>query len=215
MERDVNLVVRSVAELGFANGVTLAQIYEAARKLGLSLCPAEVGPALREAYRDQLVGEWLVIVMELVTDSDGVLSVFGVGRHDGGLWLCGRYGNSENLWNADDRFVFVLGNLLHFSPVLSGEFCFIICPFHPPSIFPISSILNEMAIYLLLSKDFVSQSINKNIFKASTFFIAKRTKGNFSIRVKKLAAAIASMISANKLSIFCPKVYLWVLGSVW
>jgi len=106
---DVNLVIRSVAELGFANGATFAQICDAAKKLGLSLCSAEVGPALREQYRDQPIGEWLVIAMEPITDSGGCLGVFVVERGGGGLWLGSACGGPGGVWFAGGRFVFGSG----------------------------------------------------------------------------------------------------------
>ncbi len=56
-----------------------------------------------------------------------------------------------------------------------GEFCFVSCPFQPPSIFPISSSGSDSARYFLLSIDFVSQTIIKRIFIVSSFLIAKRT----------------------------------------
>lgn len=108
-EKEINLVVRSVAELGFRPSATLAQIYEAARKLGLSPCPAEVGPALREVYRDQPMNEVLVIAMEPVSGSDGVLGMFRVARAGGDFWLDRGCDNPEDLWDADYRFVFVSG----------------------------------------------------------------------------------------------------------
>ncbi|MBU2508983.1 hypothetical protein KKE33_01205, partial [Patescibacteria group bacterium] len=60
----------------------------------------------------------------------------------------------------------------------------------------------DKAIYFLLSSDLVSQRIIKNIFSVSIFLIAKRTKGSFSARNKKLAVAVASMISTKNVSIF-------------
>jgi len=108
-EREVDLIVRSVAELGFANGATFAQICDAAKKLGLSLCPAEVGPALREQYRDQPMNEWLVIAMEPITDSDSDLGVFDVARDGDGLELGCCFVNPESVWFADGRFVFASG----------------------------------------------------------------------------------------------------------
>ena len=52
-EVDAELVVVSVAELGFKNGATCADIYKRAEELGLALCPNEVGPQLRLQYKDQ------------------------------------------------------------------------------------------------------------------------------------------------------------------
>lgn len=51
------------------------------------------------------------------------------------------------------------------------EFCFNICPFQPPNIFPASSNFIESARYFLLSKDFVSHRINNRTFKVSNFLI--------------------------------------------
>ena len=104
----------------------------------------------------------------------------------------------------------------HFSLAFTaGEFCFWSCPFQPPSIFPISSIFTDRAIYFLSSIDFASHSTIKSIFKVSIFLIANRTHGLFSSRDKKVAVEIASIISINKISIFCPREYLCILGKVW
>jgi len=107
-------------------------------------------------------------------------------------------------------------NSLHFSLyILSGEFCFVSCPFHPPSIFPISLTFSERAMYFLLSKDLVSHNIIRNIFNVSVFLIANFTYGCFSSRRKKLAIARASIISVSKIFIFCPKVYRCAFGGRW
>jgi len=107
VEKDVDLVVRSVAELGFKKGATYVDICAKAKELGLELCPNEVGPQLCLQYKDQPKGEWLVIAMEAITDSGGVLGVFDVGRGDGDRWLGGDRGDPGCFWDADSRFVFV------------------------------------------------------------------------------------------------------------
>ncbi len=81
------------------------------------------------------------------------------------------------------------------------------CPFHPPSIRPISSSGVDKAVYFLLSNVLISQSISIKIFKVFSFCIARRTNGNFSCLFKKVAAATDSIISINRISIFCPKEY--------
>ncbi len=107
-ETEVELVVVSVAELGFKEGATCADIYKRAQELGLDLCPNEVGPQLRLQYKDQPKGEWLLIGMEPITGSDGHLFVFSVGRHDGGRqWLDGDYGKPDFFWYAGYRWVFL------------------------------------------------------------------------------------------------------------
>lgn len=107
-EMDVELVVASVADLGFKNGATRKDIYERAQDLGLDLCPAEVGPALRKAYKDQPKGEWLLIAMEPIAGSNGFLSVFDVWRDgDGRRYLYASSGRPGLEWSADYRWVFL------------------------------------------------------------------------------------------------------------
>jgi hypothetical protein len=105
-EMDLDLVVCSVAELGFTNGARYDAICARGTELGLDLCPAEVGPALRLAYTDQPRGEWLVIAMDALTDSDGGGSIFRVEHDRDELWLYADCGNPDDVWYADHRFVF-------------------------------------------------------------------------------------------------------------
>lgn len=75
----------------------------------LELCPAEVGPHLREQYEDQPNGEILFIAMERISDSVGDPGVLSVGRHDdGGRWLNARYARLDRTWSLDFRFLFRL-----------------------------------------------------------------------------------------------------------
>lgn len=106
-EMDVDLVNVSVADLGFKDGAYRRDIIAKAMELGLELCPAEVGPQLRLQYADQPKGEWLVIGMEPITDSDGDLHVFSVGHGSVGRWLDGYGGGPDRFWHAGNRFVFV------------------------------------------------------------------------------------------------------------
>ena len=107
-ETEVELVVVSVAELGFKNGATRKDIYKRAEELGFALCPSEVGPQLRLRYNDQPNGEWLLIGMEPIAVSDGDLRVFGVGRDDdGSQWLDGGCGSPVLVWSADLHWVFL------------------------------------------------------------------------------------------------------------
>lgn len=107
---EVNLVVVTVAELGFHKGATLKDVHEAAYKRGLQLCPAEVGPQLRLQYTDQPRGEWLVIGMEPIADSDGDLRLFRVGHRDSDEWLGSEYAYPGYIWDDYRRFVFILPN---------------------------------------------------------------------------------------------------------
>ena len=106
----IDLVVMSNAQLGFEDGATVQETYDRAKTLGLKLCPAEVGPQLRMQYADQPMDEWLLIAMEPVAVSYGILSVFYVGRNDGGQWngqwLNANRGHPDNHWDGDARWVF-------------------------------------------------------------------------------------------------------------
>ena len=57
-----------------------------------------------------------------ITDSDGNLNVFNVKRNDDGkLWLNANNGNPDNVWNGNNRWVFLRPrNSLHFSPAFGG-----------------------------------------------------------------------------------------------
>lgn len=104
----LNVVSFSVEQLGFPNGATLQQIYDKAKELGLELCPPQVGPELRLAYRDQPSDEYLRVAMDSINDSDGLPRLFYVLRHDdGGEWLYGNHGHLDDEWLPHDRFVFV------------------------------------------------------------------------------------------------------------
>lgn len=106
-KKTLERVVMSVKELGFSEGARYEQICEAAKNLGLELCPAEVGPYLRLQYQDQPEYEWLIIAMEPIIDSGGDPGIFGVNHNGDRLWLSASYGRSGDFWGDDDRFVFV------------------------------------------------------------------------------------------------------------
>jgi len=104
----LDLIRISGADLGFKEAVRYDQICAKAKELGLELCPAEVGPALRLAYPDQPYGDWLRIAMESISDSGGYLWIFGVFRGDVDRWLGAGYGGPDGLWGPGDVWVFVL-----------------------------------------------------------------------------------------------------------
>ncbi len=107
-ETTVDLVNISVADLGFTEQTNIKDVYARAIELGLSPCPAEVGPQLRLQHADQPKGECLRIMMDAVTGSDGNLHVFRVGHDNSGLWLITDYGDPGSMWGPAFRFIFVL-----------------------------------------------------------------------------------------------------------
>ena len=107
-ETEVDLVIVSVAELGFKDGAKLKDIYTRAKEKGLQLCPNEVGPQLRLQYIDQLKGEWLVVGMEPIAVSGDDLRLFNVAHlfYDG-LWLDFNASSHNHIWLGIRRFIFV------------------------------------------------------------------------------------------------------------
>ena len=81
---------------------------------------------------------------------------------------------NDDDWN-DDWWFSVRRNSLHFSLASAREFCFVSCPYQPPSIRPTSSSFSAKARNFLVSSDLVSKSTKSSTFKVSTFRIARRT----------------------------------------
>lgn len=107
-EATLDLVRVSVKELGLKDGATTAEIYAAAERHGLSLCPAEVAPKLWLQYPDLLPrGEWSLVAMEAIVDSDGDRSVFDLEHSDDGRWLLAISGRPDLRWYDISRWVFV------------------------------------------------------------------------------------------------------------
>ena len=104
---ELELVVVTQADLGFAEGTTFENMVLRAKDYGLEKCPAEVGPYLRSIYKDQPKGEWLRIAMEPIADSGDYLSVFDVVRDGDDLWLGTGWFGPQCVWCPDDRWVFV------------------------------------------------------------------------------------------------------------
>src|SRR5262245_22478821 len=109
MKTDVKLAVLSAAELGVeSDESSLSDVYERARRVGLELCPAEVGLQLRLDYRNQPLGEALDIAMAPVATYSGDPTILTLANWGTGLILIGRDGRSESTVNRISRFVFAL-----------------------------------------------------------------------------------------------------------
>ena len=105
---DLELTVVSAAELGVESESALADVYNRARRLGLVLCPAEVGPQLRLDYRDQPLGESLIIAMEPVNTYNGDPTILSLMNFGTGLALVASDGRAEFMVSGYLRFVFAL-----------------------------------------------------------------------------------------------------------
>ena len=104
---EVELVVASVAELGFKNSAKFSAICSRIRELGYDLCPNEVGPQLRLQYKNQPRGERLIIAMEPIVALGSYLGVFEVIHDMNGLWISSDSGHPDSLWPDKSLFVFV------------------------------------------------------------------------------------------------------------
>jgi hypothetical protein len=105
---EVELTLVSVAELGVETESPLSEVYQRATQLGLALCPPEVGPQLRLDYRDQPVGESLLVAMEPVKTYHGEPTILSLMNFGSGLALVGSDGRPESMVSGYLRFVFAL-----------------------------------------------------------------------------------------------------------
>jgi len=107
-EEEYDLVRLTTTQLTGKNGGTTAEVFAGAERLGLKKCPAWMGPKLRSEYLNQPNGEWILIGMEPIADSDGGPLVFSVGRNGSELWLSGRWSGPDDVWDPGRRWVFRL-----------------------------------------------------------------------------------------------------------
>ena len=105
---EVDLVVISLADLGFPeDGASILDVYKRASAIGLELCPADLGPALRLIYLDQPRGEFLHIAMRPVALYNGELVDFTLGNDGNRLLLVGGDGRPELVLPGTVQFIFV------------------------------------------------------------------------------------------------------------
>jgi hypothetical protein len=105
--RQLDLVLLSVAALGFGQGGTLADIHARALRLGFELCPEEVGPQLRLQYLNQPVGEFLHVAMKPQRTYGGELIDFTLANSGAGLSLLGGSARPDLVVARNVVFVFV------------------------------------------------------------------------------------------------------------
>jgi len=119
-EKTYELARFTVEQLGFPKGATIAEIIGtendrdengnhapftsgAMTKLGLELCPAEVGPHLRLQYSG---GEWMLIAMKQITGYGGAPDVFRLARNGERLGLDADNARRVRRWSPGGEFVF-------------------------------------------------------------------------------------------------------------
>lgn len=118
----VEIVARSVAELGFVEGATYDGLVARARELGLAECPLELGPHLRMQFPDQPDAAdgkplthgrappgSLTVASPALDDTDATPKGFYLRRVDGVSWLRGYRSWSGHVWSPGDVLVFAKG----------------------------------------------------------------------------------------------------------
>ena len=108
-EIEVEPVVVNRIELGLKKVGSRDEIYHRVEKLGLSLCPAEVGPQFILQHGVLLSrNERIFIGMKPIKDSSDAIFIFGVYRDRfDKLWLDAYPGGGFCLWDSTDRWMFL------------------------------------------------------------------------------------------------------------
>ncbi len=102
----VNLVLLSVADLGFPHGAKYEEVCERAFKYGLELCPAEVGPQYVLQYGNQIENDDFSIAMEPIHDT--IISyLFSISFEDNIPRLTWNNGHKNCNYNAKSKLAFV------------------------------------------------------------------------------------------------------------
>lgn len=114
----LRLVERSVADLGLPDGGTLAQVFAAAQRSGLGLCPPVTGPYLRLATlhqgdapdsvmsRGRAPTGSVAIASAPLRDDDAYPKGFYLRVVDGQAWLRGYRSDDEHVRSPEDRLAF-------------------------------------------------------------------------------------------------------------
>lgn len=96
-EEVIDVEIKKVSDLGFTDWVEKDELFERIKEQGYDLLPAEAALALRFAYLDQPVDEWVTVLHDPIS-AYGCSSMFNVGRHiDRGQCVLG-----ENLGSDDE-----------------------------------------------------------------------------------------------------------------
>ena len=103
----VELVKVTCFDVGLTGKYETPQIDQAAARHGLSLCPAEVGLALREQYLDQPQDEYLLIAMSPLASPNAIPSVFNVGYGGLGLLLSANRSRYHHTWDTYNQWVYL------------------------------------------------------------------------------------------------------------
>ena len=115
----IEVILKTVSELGLPHGGVLTQAIDAAEALGFGLCPMELAPHLRLAYLDQEEGAVglettehrappgsITIVDQRPKEDESEYRGFYLRRIEGTLWLRGYKSWSGHVWQPQDMLAF-------------------------------------------------------------------------------------------------------------
>lgn len=114
----IQVVERSVGDLGLTEGAVLSRLLAVAQDRGLLLCPVATGPYLRLSMADQktapdsLMSEGraptgsITVASKPVRDDDDYPKGFYLRVVDGVPWLRGFHCTDQYVWSPGDRFMF-------------------------------------------------------------------------------------------------------------
>jgi hypothetical protein len=106
--KTIGIVIVSVKALGLLKGAAYDEICRTAEAMGLTLCPAEVGPQLRLQLKPQHGGRRIRIAMQPLWDSHCRRCIFGVVQDATGRRLSWYFGSPEYHYDPEREFAFCL-----------------------------------------------------------------------------------------------------------
>lgn len=106
--QQINIAVVSVKELDLNNGGTSSEIFAAASRQRLALCPLELAAHFRLQYMDQPEGPYLTVASVKTRDDEEYPNGFYLRRLNETLWLRGYRATSDYIWEPASAFAFII-----------------------------------------------------------------------------------------------------------
>ena len=115
-----HFATRRLADLGLNDGASLPEVFAAAQRQQLSLCPVTAGPYLRLAYAKQPTSKLSELNVGKAPDSSLTVASAALGDDDfpkgfylrtvdGQQWLRGYRCTDEHRFSPEDHFIFAAG----------------------------------------------------------------------------------------------------------